>query len=199
MTVVGFGQCLPRIGDDTTSMEMLFPKATMNSALGAEFNMQLIEAWKRKLDLDVHTPARNANELPARLIELGAVTSRTVVVKGRIYSFIWHPHTDDAFHNSLDSDGLLATKLDNPTALYSELNGGEPTIDALGSGLSDGVEVTCIATRLMGNVPRRQDVEGLMLLPVNDTAHRRVGFFRLTGPSGLMMYKDRDTQEINIV
>jgi hypothetical protein len=129
----------------------------------------------------------------------GAVTSGVLTVKGQICSFTWRPHKDDDFHNSLDSDGFLATRMEKPTLLYSELQCGEATIDALDPDLGDGVEVTCLATRLIENVPGRQDVEGLMLLAVDKERYRRVGFIRLTSPLGLTIFGERNTKQISIV
>jgi hypothetical protein len=129
----------------------------------------------------------------------GAVTSGVLTVKGRICSFTWRPHKNDDFHNSLDSDGFLARRMNTPTPLYSELKCGEATVDALDLDLKDGVEVSCLATRLIENVPGRQDVEGLMLLAVDKERYRRVGFIRLTGPSGLTMFKARKAEQISII
>ena len=52
----------------------------------------------------------------------GAVNSGVLIVKGRICSFIWRPHKDDDFHNSLDFDGFRVSRMDKPTPLYLVLN-----------------------------------------------------------------------------
>jgi hypothetical protein len=129
----------------------------------------------------------------------GGVTSGVLTVKGRMCLFLWRPHNEDDLHNSLESDGFLVRTVEDDTPLYSELKCGEATIDALDPDLRDGVEVICLATRLIENVPEREDVEGLMLLPVDEARYRRVGFFRLTGPSGPAILDGTKTQEITIV
>ncbi|KAF1848987.1 HET-domain-containing protein [Cucurbitaria berberidis CBS 394.84] len=126
----------------------------------------------------------------------GAVKSGTLVAKGRLLQFVWRPHKDDDFHRNLESDGFLVVlgqPKDNP---YSEITCGEATLDALDPELQNGVEVTCLATRLIENVPGRDDVEGLMLLPEMEERYRRVGFFKLTTPA---MFEDCGLEHITIV
>jgi hypothetical protein len=130
----------------------------------------------------------------------GAVKSGLLTAKGRLCSFIWRPHKDDESHNISDTDGSLVREVDYDTSLYKELVCGEATIDALDAELQDGVEVICLATRLIENVPGRDDVEGLMLLPVDEDRYkdryRRVGFFNLNSP---VIFEKLEPEKITIV
>ncbi|CAO2650182.1 Nn.00g014740.m01.CDS01 [Neocucurbitaria sp. VM-36] len=125
----------------------------------------------------------------------GAVKSGILLVKGRLFSRIWRPHKHDDLHRHLESDGfLVSTQAENK--LYSELTCGEATVDAYDLELHDGVEVMCLATRLIENVPGRDDVEGLMLLPVNEEQYRRVGFFRFNTPA---LFEDCEVEKVKII
>jgi hypothetical protein len=116
--------------------------------------------------------------------EYGAVKSGVLVVKGLVRCLIWRPHKEDNFNNLLESDGFLIRHMESTTpsdGLYQDT----AIIDALDPELIDGAEVTCLATRSTENVRGRDDVEGLMLLPVDEDRYRRVGFFRLTRPDSV--------------
>ncbi|KAH7383880.1 heterokaryon incompatibility protein-domain-containing protein [Pyrenochaeta sp. MPI-SDFR-AT-0127] len=128
--------------------------------------------------------------------EYGAVKSGILVVKGRLCSFIWRPHEDDDFHKAFESDGFLARAAETDIQDCTELKYGEATIDALDPELQDDVEVVCLATRLIENVPGRDDVEGLMLLPVNEEKYRRVGFFKINSP---IVFEKCEVEKISIV
>lgn len=125
----------------------------------------------------------------------GAVKSGVLVVQGRFCILTWRPHKERAFSLG-DTDGLLATKADGDNPLYTELVVGEATIDAVDPELMDGAQVTCLATRLIEHVPGRDEVEGLMLLAVDEIRYRRVGFFRL---SSLAQVEDCEPAEITII
>ncbi|KAF1937683.1 HET-domain-containing protein [Clathrospora elynae] len=126
----------------------------------------------------------------------GAVTSGILVVKGRLCSFTWRPHGSDDLHNNLESDGFLARAVEYEMSEYPEIECGEATIDALEPDLQGGVEVTCLATRLIENVPGRNDVEGLMLIPAKEKQYRRVGFFKVYGPA---MFEGVELETITII
>lgn len=128
----------------------------------------------------------------------GAVKSGILVVKGRIRSFIWRPHKDgdDDLHKVFESDGFLALAEDTGIPEFTEMKYGEATVDALDPEVQDGVEVICLATRLIENVPGRDDVEGLMLLPVNEEQYRRIGFFKVHSPT---LFEDCEPEEARII
>lgn len=111
----------------------------------------------------------------------GAVKSGVLVVRGLVCSMIWHPHNNGNFDNLLESDGILLWERSTAEPLdgaYQDI----AILDASDPELHDGTVVECLATRLIENVRGRDDIEGLMLLPVDQALYRRVGFFKLTRP-----------------
>lgn len=109
--------------------------------------------------------------------EYGAVTSGILVAKGRVCTAIWRPHAKENSRNAFEFDGYFERIIGNDEAsglVYT----GEAILDAVDPEMHDGAEVTCLATRLVENTPRQEDVEGLMLLPNSMGQYRRVGFFR---------------------
>ena len=91
----------------------------MNSALGAHVNMQLIDDWTRKLDLVAHTPAENATEAPARLIELQdygflrVVNTSTIGHFGVVFaalSYVWGANQTFVLLNT--TEGMLTTRFE---------------------------------------------------------------------------------------
>jgi hypothetical protein len=119
-------------------------------------------------------------ELAVPSFEHGAVTSGTLVVRGRVCKLFWHSHPNDDHHKFLESDGRLTKSADgNSDSVDPEIKCGEATLDALDPDVHEGVEVFCLAGRLVENVPGRDDIEGMMLLPTTEGQYRRIGFFRL--------------------
>lgn len=135
-------------------------------------------------------------ELVVQGFAYGAVKSGTLVVKGRPFSFLWRPHKDDEFQRSLESDGFLVVSVQREDELYSEITCGEATVDALDPEVQDGIEVVCLATRLIENVPGKEDVEGLMLLPVDEDRYRRIGFFKVNTPA---TFEDCELENVTII
>jgi hypothetical protein len=150
------------------------------------------EGFKDSLDFQV---VSCDVELVVPEFAYGAVKSGVLIVQGRLCSLTWRPHKERSFTLG-DTDGFLAMMTDGENPLYTELVVGEATIDALDPELVDGVEVICLATRLIEHVPGRDEVEGLMLLTVDEVRYRRVGFFRL---SSLTQFEDCGITEITII
>ncbi|KAJ4373605.1 hypothetical protein N0V86_007747 [Didymella sp. IMI 355093] len=118
-------------------------------------------------------------ELTVPGFEYGAVKAGTLVVKGVVYVMIWRPYTDKKSKISNQSDGRLLRQRDD-TASFDDSYGDTGLLDAIDLELHDGSSVTCLATRRVEHRRGREDVEGLMLLPVDSTRYRRVGFFTFT-------------------
>jgi hypothetical protein len=104
--------------------------------------------------------------------DFGGIRSASLVVNGRLRSFIWRP-SDNAIEDRCD--GFLAMKVENET--YPEAQFGDAMVDALEPELVSGASVECLAMGVVERIPGRQGVEGLMLLPAGKNAYRRVGFF----------------------
>ncbi|KAF2798793.1 HET-domain-containing protein [Melanomma pulvis-pyrius CBS 109.77] len=121
----------------------------------------------------------------------GAVKSGTLVVQGRLHSFFWRPERD---RKLMTCDGYLAVR--GETDPHPEMQVGEVWIDALDPELMDGCVVDCLAMSLVERVPGREEVEGIVLLPVDDTRHRRVGYFKV---SAKVLYDDVEAMEVTII
>jgi hypothetical protein len=104
--------------------------------------------------------------------DFGGIRSASLVVAGRLHSFIWRP-SDDAMADRCD--GFLAMEVENE--LYPEQQFGDAMVDALEPELVSGARVECLAMCVVERVPKRPGVEGLMLLPVDGNTYKRVGFF----------------------
>ena len=126
-------------------------------------------------------------ELSVPGFDYGAVKSGVLKVRGRLCVLTWRPHENDSIFGNHETDGFLTSPVhENP--LYSEETVGGGVIDALDPELHNGVLVTCIATRLVGGIYDKDQVDGLMLLAVGKEHYRRVGSFQLTvdGPGPFM-------------
>ncbi|USP78816.1 HET-domain-containing protein [Curvularia clavata] len=136
-------------------------------------------------------------ELTMPGFEYGAVTSGTLVARGRLSKLIWHPYPDDDYHKNLEYDGYLSglAESDENDSVHTETEAGDAILDALDPGVYEGVEVSCLAGRLTENVPGRDDVEGIMLLPTTDERYRRIGFFRAKP----WVFEKREIEVVTIV
>lgn len=104
----------------------------------------------------------------------GAVSSGTLVVKGRVRSFFWRPETSLEL---VSYDGYLAVREDNDP--YPETMVGEVWVDALEPEFVDGCIVDCLAMSLVELILGKEEIEGLVLLPADKARHRRVGYFKV--------------------
>ena len=112
-------------------------------------------------------------------------------MEGLLHAFIWRPSSDPIMDRC---DGFLAVRVEdeeNPERLI-----GEATLDALEPDLVPGVIVDCLAVSLVERIPRRVEVEGLMLLPVDEDSHRRIGFFKTYGQ---VIFEDMEPCEVIIL
>ena len=124
--------------------------------------------------------------------EFGGVKSATLIVKGRIQSFIWRPTSDPLMDRC---DGFLAMAVED--AVTDEMQFGEAMIDAHEPELQAGTVVECLAMCSVERIPGRPGVEGLVLLRVSDTeTYRRVGFFTINSP---IVFEDVEALQITIV
>jgi len=119
-------------------------------------------------------------ELSVPSFDYGAVKSGVLKVRGRLCVLIWRPHEEGSILDNQETDGFLVINSACASPLYSEETVGGGVVDALDPELHDGVLVTCIATRLFEDIPGKDQVDGLMLLAVDEEYYRRVGSFRLT-------------------
>jgi hypothetical protein len=130
--------------------------------------------------------------------EYGAVTSGILVAKGCICPAIWRPHSENNQQEMHDFDGYLERIFEGDEGkglLHTRLKCGEAALDAIDPAMHDGAEVTCLATRLVENTPRQEDVEGMMLLPNSMGQYRRVGFFR----ANPRIFEGRRTHKLAII
>lgn len=136
-------------------------------------------------------------ELAVPGFEHGAVTSGTLVARGRLCKLIWQPYPDDDYHKSLEYDGYFTGLADGDRSnlMHTEAEFGDAILDALDPDMYEGVEVSCLAARLAENVPGRDDVEGMMLLPTPEGRYRRVGFFRARP----WIFEKRDVETVTIL
>jgi hypothetical protein len=104
--------------------------------------------------------------------EFGGIQSASLIVEGRLNSFIWRPSNNTKIDQC---DGFLARKVENE--MYPEVQFGDAMVDAFEPELVPGARVICMAMRVVERVPKRLSAEGLMLLPVEENTYRRVGFF----------------------
>jgi hypothetical protein len=104
----------------------------------------------------------------------GAVSSGTLVVKGRVRSFFWRPEKSLEL---VSCDGYLAVRGDSDP--YPETIVGEVWIDALEPEIVDGCVVDCLAMSLIELVQDKEEIEGLVLFSADQERHRRVGYFKV--------------------
>ncbi|KAF3039016.1 hypothetical protein E8E12_006925 [Didymella heteroderae] len=127
--------------------------------------------------------------------DYGAVKAGVLVVKGLVCVMIWRPYTDRKSKVSTQSDGRLVQRQDE-AASFNASNEDTALLDAIDPELHDGSLVTCLATRRVEHKKGREDVEGLIILPVDSIRYRRVGFFTFTRPDS---WTEMETAVITIV
>jgi hypothetical protein len=104
----------------------------------------------------------------------GAVCGAKLEVEGLLHAFIWRPTSDPIIDRC---DGFLAVR--NEDDGQREYQIGEAKLDALEPDLIFDAVVDCLAISLVECIPGRVEVEGLMLLPMGEACHRRIGFFKV--------------------
>jgi hypothetical protein len=104
----------------------------------------------------------------------GAVSSGTLVVKGRVRSFFRRSETSLEL---VSCDGYLSVREENDP--YPETMVGEVWIDALEPEVVDGCIVDCLAMSLVEPILGKEEIEGLVLFPADEARHRHVGYFKV--------------------
>lgn len=123
--------------------------------------------------------------------EFGTIRSASLQVEGRLMSFFWRP-SKDKFTDQCD--GFLAVKSEDDP--HPEYQVGDALIDALEPDLVDGSIVTGVAMSIVQRIPGRPAVEGMLLLPADEDAYRRIGFFKTVSTA---IYDNIELNQLTIV
>ncbi|KAF2180946.1 HET-domain-containing protein [Zopfia rhizophila CBS 207.26] len=190
---VGTSESLPNAGEkrrDLRPSEYVAPSWSWASIDGSIFDYTVeSEGEGIKESLDFHIVSCQVEPVVPDFI-YGAIKSGILVVKGRVLSCFWRPEKD----TPVERDGSLAVKAQNEP--HPEWKVGEATIDAFDSELVDGCVVDCLVMSLVERIPGKDEVEGLMLLPLDAERHRRVGFFKMYS---LDFFEEVQPMEITVV